>query len=226
VASVNQRERQRRETRQALAEHAIALFRDRGFDETTVEEIAAAAGVSKRTFFLHFPTKAAAAFPDHDERVADFVRRLGDGAMHPDPLHHLLHILLAGLGNDSPMRRTRYQLLATVAALRDEDARTDRDYEEAVARFLQQRWGTTVEARVRAHAVANAVLGVVRASLIAWSEDGIDPRPLCFEILHRMFGAPFDLPLQSVHSIAGSDGERARRATVRSARSSAAAPSP
>jgi hypothetical protein len=99
------------------------------------------------------------------------------------------------------MRRTRYQLLATVAELRDEDARTDRDYEEAVARFLQQRWGGSVEARVRAHAVANAVLGVVRASLIAWSEDGIDPQPLCFEVLHRMFGAPFDLPLQSVHSV-------------------------
>ncbi len=201
VRSVNQRERQRLETRRALAEQALQLFRDKGYDETTVEEIAAAAGVSKRTFFLHFPTKAAAAFPDHEERVADFVGRLGDGAKHRDPLRHLLDILLTGLGSDSPMRRTRYQLLATVAALRDEDARTDRDYEEAVARFLQQRWGTSVEARVRAHAVANAVLGVVRASLIAWSEDGVDPKPLCFEVLHRMFGAPFDLPLQSVQSI-------------------------
>ena len=74
---MNRREKQRLETRRMLAEHALRLFQEQGFDETTVEEIAAAAGVSHRTFFLHFATKAAAAFPDHEDRVVIFTERLG-----------------------------------------------------------------------------------------------------------------------------------------------------
>ena len=195
---MNQRELQRHETRRTLAEHALRLFSMNGFDETTVEEIAAAAGVSQRTFFLHFPTKAAAAFPDHEERVRDFTERLGSGRLVRNPLLHLCEVLAGGLDTSSPTRRTRYQLLAQVSALRDEDARTDRDYEEVVASFLMQAWGEATEARVRAHAIANAALGVCRASLIGWGEEGIDPREVCFEILHRMIGSPFDFPLHSL----------------------------
>jgi AcrR family transcriptional regulator len=195
---VNRREQQRLETRRTLAEHALRLFSTNGFDETTVEEIASAAGVSQRTFFLHFPTKSAAAFPDHDERVRDFTRRLGDGRAVGNPLLHLCQVLSSGLDTSSPTRRTRYQLLSRVEALRDEDARTDRDYEDVVVTYLMQHWGDSTEARVRAHAIANAALGVCRASLIGWGEEGIDPQRVCFEILHRMIGSPFDTPLQSL----------------------------
>ena len=198
---MNQREQQRLETRRTLAEHALRLFHEQGFDETTVEEIAAAAGVSQRTFFLHFATKAAAAFPDHEERVTSFSERLGNGAEVRNPLLHLCQVLSSGLDTSSPMRRTRYRLLDEVSALRDEDARTDRDYEDIVAGYLIAAWGDTIDTRVRAHAVANASLGVARAALIAWSAEGIDPRVVCFEILHRMVGSPFDIPLQSLQPL-------------------------
>jgi len=198
---MNQRELQRLETRRTLAEHALRLFRDQGFDETTVEEIAAAAGVSQRTFFLHFPTKAAAAFPDHEERVLSFTARLGVGSVQANPLLHLRQIMLTGLDTTSPMRRTRYQLLARVSALRDEDARTDRDYEQVIVVYLMQSWGDSVDVRLRAHAVANAIMGVVRASLIGWGEEGIDPQRVCAEMLQRMFGSPFDIPLQSMQPV-------------------------
>ena len=101
----------------------------------------------------------------------------------------------------SESRRTRYRLLAEVSALRDEDARTDRDYEDAMAAFLLQSWGDSVESRLRSRAVANAVLGVARAALVAWSEDGIDPRAAATEVLQRMFGSPLQFPLQSLHQI-------------------------
>jgi AcrR family transcriptional regulator len=195
------RETQRLETRRVLAEHAIRLFHERGFDETTVDEIASAAGVSPRTFFLHFPTKAAAAFPDHDERVVAFRERLFAGAGGRNPIPNLLTLLLSDVRTHSPMRRARYQLLAKVEALRDEDARTDHDYEGIIADYLMEHWGHDVEARVRSHAIANACMGVIRASLIAWSEDGIDPQQVCFEILNRMLGAPFDNPLQSLQRL-------------------------
>src|ERR1700677_4577014 len=66
-------ERRRRRTQRALQNAAIELVGRRGLAEVTVEEIAAAAGVSRRTFFNHFPTKAAALFdpdPSDAERLA------------------------------------------------------------------------------------------------------------------------------------------------------------
>jgi AcrR family transcriptional regulator len=57
--SLSRRERRKLETRQALLEAALALFRQKGYDNTTIEEITDAADVAKGTFFNYFPSKAA-----------------------------------------------------------------------------------------------------------------------------------------------------------------------
>ena len=154
--------------------------------------------MSTRTFFLHFPTKAAAAFPDHGERVDDFVQRLNSGAPFVNPLSQLRSVLLSGFDTTSPSRLARYALLSKAPELRDEDARTDRDYEEAIAEFLQRHWGNSPEAVVRANAVSNAVIGVVRATLSAAGEHGLDARAVSTEILGRLLGTPLDEPLHSM----------------------------
>src|SRR6266542_7003388 len=51
------RERKRRQTRERIANTAMTLFLERGFEATTVEDIASAADVSKRSFFDYFPIK-------------------------------------------------------------------------------------------------------------------------------------------------------------------------
>src|ERR1700712_3056313 len=67
------REQRRRQSWRALQAAAITLVDRHGFTAVTVDDVAAAAGVSRRTFFNHFPTKAAALFdpdPDDADRLA------------------------------------------------------------------------------------------------------------------------------------------------------------
>jgi AcrR family transcriptional regulator len=61
---VDWRERKKAETRQRLQEQALRLFTERGYEATTVEQIAAAAGVSHMTFFRYFPTKEDVVLSD------------------------------------------------------------------------------------------------------------------------------------------------------------------
>jgi AcrR family transcriptional regulator len=70
------RERKKAETRRRLMSAAVRLAADRGWAETTVEDIAAAADVSPRTFFRYFPTKVDALFGDEPERMAMLERAL------------------------------------------------------------------------------------------------------------------------------------------------------
>ena len=87
--SLGLRERKKRRTRATLVDAAAELCLARGYDNTTVEQIAAAADVSPRTFSRYFPTKVSvvAAITDElDALIAEAMDRLPDGLTAYDAL--------------------------------------------------------------------------------------------------------------------------------------------
>jgi AcrR family transcriptional regulator len=80
IAQASLRERKKARTRASLREHALRLFREQGYQATTVEQIAAAAEVSPSTFFRYFPTKEDVVLQDDmDTRMVEaFARQPAD----------------------------------------------------------------------------------------------------------------------------------------------------
>ncbi|RKT88516.1 DNA-binding transcriptional regulator, AcrR family [Saccharopolyspora antimicrobica] len=68
------RDRRKRQTRQEISDIATRLFTERGFDEVTIAQVAAAAGVAKMTVTNHFPRKEDLVLDIHEE----FIARLGE----------------------------------------------------------------------------------------------------------------------------------------------------
>ncbi len=76
----DQRGRPRSSSREALEEAATELFLEHGYQNTTVDDIAARAGVSRATFFNYFPTKSAVLWVGVDRALDQLERALGTGA--------------------------------------------------------------------------------------------------------------------------------------------------
>jgi AcrR family transcriptional regulator len=106
------REQQRQASSRALQQAALRLVDQRGFAAVTVEEIAAEAGTSRRTFFNHFPTKAAALF-DPDPSDARRLSELLDAAdQAPDPWDALRSVCIALVAEHADVVATRKRLAA------------------------------------------------------------------------------------------------------------------
>jgi AcrR family transcriptional regulator len=163
------RARRRRAVREALAEAAMRLFVERGFDAVAVEEIAAAAGVSRRTFFRYFSSKDAVFFAPQERRLGRLEALLA-AAEIDSPAAALAAIRSAAREVATLYSRERATVLAEHTVLREasslyaRDVELDARWEQALRRPLLAAGLDDVEAVV----VSGAVLGVMRAVLRAW----------------------------------------------------------
>ena len=133
------RERKKARTRAAIREHAFRLFREQGYDATTVEQIAEAAEVSPSTFFRYFPTKEDVVLQDDMELLwIDALRAQPAGLSTIAAIRASLHDAFASMSADdlAQLRQTT-DLSLSVPAVRarmlDEFARTIQILAEAVA---------------------------------------------------------------------------------------------
>ena len=165
------REAKRQETRDRLARAAEALFLERGFDATTVDEIAAAAGVSRRSFFHHFATKEDVVFAHH----ADFEAALLAAIATQPPGEPLLRVTERAIAEvASYMDRTEALALTRLKhATPALHARNQANYERlerVLATALAERLGTSGDA-LRARLVAMVMMGTIRVAAEFWREE-------------------------------------------------------
>jgi AcrR family transcriptional regulator len=122
AARLGRRERRRAETRERLFHAALQLFAERGFLETTVEDITEAADVGKGTFFNYFPTKEHVLATFGTERLAVMERALERAKRGPVlPVLRELLVDFAGQANENPaLLRAIFAAHASCAPVRAE----------------------------------------------------------------------------------------------------------
>ncbi|MEU4985532.1 TetR family transcriptional regulator [Streptomyces sp. NPDC021969] len=172
------RELKKQRTRDLLLRSALELFTERGYEETTIDDIAAAADVSQRTFFRYFASKEDAAF---------FVARLAES--------HFVEAVLARPPEEAPLDALRlalaeswstigeaveqlvplelhmrfYRVIESTPALLAAHLRRATELEEEIARVVAAREGLDVDTDPRPR-VAVAVFGaVMRVTERIWS---------------------------------------------------------
>jgi len=167
------RHRKKARTRAAMREHAYRLFREQGYDATTVEQIAEAAEVSPSTFFRYFPSKEDVVLQDGmDQRWIDAVRAQPPEADAMVALRHAAHDLVTSLtpAETEHLRETA-RLTATVPAIRARTVDEIVSMGATIAELVAERSGRDpgdFEVRV----FAGALLGAVVA---AWIGSAGDP---------------------------------------------------
>jgi AcrR family transcriptional regulator len=200
----------RSDRRYAVASTAIRLFAERGLDETTVDDIAAAADVSSRTFFRYFTSKESAAFPDHADRVADLRRRLASRHPSSAPFVAALDVCRQSalkFFEDPDLYRTRYQLVRSVPALRDFERIADAAYEDVIAEFIVEEAAAGPLAILMGKAFAASVVSVVNYALEVWATEDDADAPAVLEAGLQMLGTRFSPSVANAESRADVSSE-------------------
>jgi AcrR family transcriptional regulator len=164
------RERRRDRTRRDLALAAVRLFEERGFDGTTVDDIADAADVSVSTFFRLFPRKEDVIFYDLPERL-DAMRADFAAADHPTAWQTVRTTFVSNArtwdDEEQSFGLARARLFHTERALHARYLEMCQEWEEVVAGLVAAERGTDPRSDLYARLVGTTTVSAFRAAFIA-----------------------------------------------------------
>ncbi|CAM5504767.1 hypothetical protein SALBM135S_03098 [Streptomyces alboniger] len=175
------RERKKQRTWNALLRAALELFTTKGYEETTVDEIADAVDVSQRTFFRYFANKQEAVFAVQEMVEARFVQVLRERPAHEAPLVALREAVLGAweaMGQSIEevvpveLHMSTYQMIESTPSLLAAHMRRSVETEDEVTRVIAEREGLDMETDPRPRVAVAAFSGVMRATGRLWGAGG------------------------------------------------------
>jgi AcrR family transcriptional regulator len=157
-------------TSDAVVDAAFALFDERGFEETTVDDIALRAGVSRTTFFRRYRSKEDVIFPDHEELLARIRERLDTSseATAIVAVSDAVRLVLLRYIEEGDRARRRYALTSRIGALRDREIASVARYQRLFREFIADWMGATPDTDLRAELMAAAVVSAHNHVLRRW----------------------------------------------------------
>jgi mycofactocin system transcriptional regulator len=150
---------------------ALRLFTERGFHETTVDQIAAEAGVSRRTFFRYYDAKAEVLWAEFDNEVATIRATLAEAPGDVPAMDAVRHAVIAAnhyRPEDVPELRTRMHLISTVPELAASATVHYDAWERVIAEFVGRRCGQPGDS-LYPLAAGRATLAACRVAYERWS---------------------------------------------------------
>jgi AcrR family transcriptional regulator len=177
TAAPGLRERKRQQTRERLTRMAMALFRERGFEATTLDDIAAAADISRRSFFHYFASKEDVVFAWQEESTAALIAAVAARPATESMLTAAENAISAMIRQLKPG-----EAIAMAQLKRDNPALQARDQvkyeklERALANALAKRAGHKPE-KLKARLVAMIATGAMRIGGELWTAEGAREKP-------------------------------------------------
>ena len=173
---MGRRERRRETTRQALMSAALALFRENGYDATTVEQITEAADVAPRTFFHYFRSKEEVLFGGHRQRREDLITALR-ARLERQPVwaatRDAMLTVVEAFEADPTFFRERARLYLSEPALRTAVLRINDELVNNVSDVLAEHLATgSADDTLLPRWIANLANGALRAAIDAWVVEG------------------------------------------------------
>jgi mycofactocin system transcriptional regulator len=153
---------------------SLRLFTERGFDETTVEDIASEAGVSRRTFFRYFESKSEILWYQFDDEVTQLRAAFDRVPARADVMTAIREVVVSvnHYGpEDVAELRARINLIGSVPALQASATQHYDAWERAVSDFAAQRRGEAADELIPL-AIGRSTLAACRAAFDVWVRRG------------------------------------------------------
>jgi len=182
--------------RERIASAAFELFGSQGYHETSPEDIAAAAGISRSTFFRYYGSKEAVVFPDHDLLLGTIEERLRASTQRSAlaAVTDAVKLVLIHYVSEGDRARQRYRLTSTVQALREREITGVARYQRLFRQYITE-WDLPSDgSALRAELMASAVVSAHNHVLRRWLRGECDEPLLEVEEAMRLVNEVFVVP--------------------------------